>query len=156
MPKALKLQVSVYLNIRFRFRPQADSVDSETLNYLKSCSKECNQMTLEAIRAYWMPVACGERSFVKGEALKKLAAMAVAALCSRARYLCATFELDPAAFGLSVLIAGVSPSGFPARSIVTQASNEEDRTLTEEAFEELEGAEGYSNAADMSFNTAGL
>ena len=156
MPKALKLQVPVYLNIRFRFRPQADSVDSETLNYLKSCSKECNQMTLEAIRAYWMPVACGERSFVKGEALRKLAVQAVAALCSRARYLCATFELDPAAFGLSVLVVGVSPSGFPSQSIVTQASNEEERTQPEEAFEELEGAEGYSNAADMSFNTAGL
>ncbi len=155
MPKALKLPVP-YLNVRFRFRPQADSVDSETLNYLKSFSRECNQMTLEAIRAYWMPVACGERSFVKGEALKKLAFQAVAALCSRARYLCATFELDPAAFGLSVSVVGVSASGFPSQSIVTQASNEEEPTVTEEAFEELDGAEGYLNAADMSFNTAGL
>lgn len=156
MHKALKLQVPIYLNIRFRFRPQADSVDSETLNYLKSCSRECNQMTLEAIRAYWMPVACSDRLFVKGEALKKLAVIAVAALCSRARYLCAAFELDPAAFGLSVNVVGVSPSGFPSQSIVTQASNEEEQTVTEEAFEELDGAEGYLNAADMSFNTAGL
>jgi hypothetical protein len=156
VPKALKLQMPIYLNIRFRFRPQADSVDSETLNYLKSCSKECNQMTLEAIRAYWMPIACGDREFVKGEALKKLAAMAVAALCSRARYLCATFELDPAAFGLSVFVVGVSPVGLPSQSIVTPASNEEEQTVTEEAFEELEGAEGYLNAAGMSFNTAGL
>ncbi len=57
---------------------------------------------------------------------------------------------------MSVFIAGVSPSGFPSQSVVTQASNEEELSLTEEAFEELEGAEGYSNAADMSFNTAGL
>jgi hypothetical protein len=156
VPKALKLLVPIYLNIRFRFRPQADSVDSQTLNYLKSFSRECNQMTLEAIRAYWMPVACRERSFVKGEALKKLAFQAVAAMCSRARYLCATFELDPAAFGLSVSVVGVSSSGFPSQSIVTQASNEEEPTVTEEAFEELDGAEGYLNAADMSFNTAGL
>ncbi len=155
MPKALKLPVP-YLNVRFRFRPQADSVDSETLNYLKSFSKECNQMTLEAIRAYWMPIACSDRLFVKGEALKKLAFQAVAALCSRARYLCATFELDPAAFGLSVSVVGVSSSGFPSQSIVTQASNEEEPTVTEEAFEELDGAECYLNAADMSFNTAGL
>ena len=61
-----------------------------------------------------------------------------------------------AAFGLSVLVVGVSPSGFPSQSIVTQASNEEEPTVTEEAFEELDGAEGYLNAADMSFNTAGL
>ncbi|HAA32006.1 MAG TPA: hypothetical protein DCE56_35265, partial [Cyanobacteria bacterium UBA8553] len=157
---------SLYPNIRFRFHIRSNSVDSETLKYLKSFGRETNSMMLEAIRPYWMAIACRDLGFLAGEALQKLAFQAVSALCSRARYLCSTFDLDPAAFGLSSLgstipsfpqvqlaASGLVPSvelANPTPVSVPQAlvddplptSEESDDTESDD-FNELE-VEGYS------------
>ena len=165
-----------YVNIRFRFYVRSNSVDSETLNYLKSCSREANNMMLEAVRPYWMAVACRDLGFVAGEALSKLAVSAVSALCSRARYLCATFDLDPAAFGLSVVgpVTPCSPqvqipTAMPLTSIEATNSDtaafeqvqnrvEDGVNDVEESFDEdeIEAFSFYASSANLHFNTAGL
>lgn len=172
-----------YPNIRFRFHVRSDSLDCETLKYLKSFGRETNSMMLEAIRPYWMAIASRDLGFLSGDALKKVAFQAVSALCSRARYLCATFDLDPAAFGLSTTVGCTAmtfsqvqvPASVPISSVNT-ASNQpgtapaallNDSPVTSEQFDDdtdsddfndlqVEGYDFYAASANLQFNTAGL
>jgi hypothetical protein len=172
---------SLYPSVQFRFRGCENSEDIEILRYLKSFDREANSMVLEPVRAWWMPVACREKPLVRGdEALRKLAFQSVSALCSRARYLCSTFDLDLAAFGLSA--SGVVFSSFPVQ-VPTPPSmpsvgltnstpfapgvvNSTDNSLTApqdslesdvDNFEdEIEGYSFYAASEGLHFNTAGL
>lgn len=173
---------SLYPSVAFRFRGCEDSEDIEILRYLKSFDREANSMVLEPIRAWWMPVACRAKPLVRGEeALRKLAFQSVSALCSRARYLCTTFDLDPAAFGLST--SGVVFSSFPVQmptspsipsvgltnpapplSGVVNASDspltptQESAESDDDDFDEedIEGYSSYAALENVHFNTAGL
>ncbi len=167
-----------YANIRFRFYVRLNSVDSSVLKYLKSFSRETNSMMLEAIRPYWMAVACRDSDSVAGEALQKLAFQAVSALCSRARYLCATFDLNPAAFGLDALGTAATPCppqlqilapGVPAKGVepihpispvidepVSDALDPESDDASDFDDDKIEAFGFYAAAADMKFNMAGL
>ena len=141
-----------YHHVCFRFHVRVNSLDSETLNYLKSFGRETNGMMLEAIRPYWMVIAALDTGFAVGEGSKKLAFQSVSALVSRARYLCTTFDLDPAAFGLASSnlpvssVIGVAASG----SIPSKESPTDLAVLGDEDEEEEE------DVPRLKFNTAGL
>ncbi len=173
-----------YPNIRFRFHIRSNSLDCETLNYLKSFGRETNSMMLEAIRPYWMAIASRDLGFLSGDALKKVAFQAVSALCSRARYLCATFDLDPAAFGLSTTVGSTTPSFSTAQVPASTPNSYVNTALSQPVFAqthdgvlfspttsehkgddtesddfndlEVEGYSFYAASANLQFNTAGL
>jgi hypothetical protein len=138
-------------------------------------------MVLESVRVYWLPIASKALGVVTAdEALRKLAYQSVSALCSRARYLCSNFDLDPAAFGLSA--SGVVVSGFPVQAVpsvpsvgspnvpalgsvqalVPSVSAIQDELESDESDEddfnedEVEGFGLYAASADLRFNAAGL
>lgn len=170
-----------YSNIRFRFYVRSGSSDSNLLNYLKSFGREANSMVLESIRAYWLAVASKDSAFVAGEALQKLAVQTVSALVARARYLCVTFDLDPAAFGLSApgtltfcpaqLQPQLSAPAAQQEPVVSAAplsvavEQQPERSLLPESGEpdgfndddeEIEAFDFYAASADLQFNLAGL
>ena len=172
---------SAYPSLQFRFRSSEGSQDIQTLRYLKSFARETNSMLLEPIRAWWMPIACEATVPAKDQdALRKLAFQSVCALCSRARYLCTTFDLDPAAFGLSASAVVLStfpvqaspppvPSapvvGSPHPSVSASVSSpaaSEDSLDSDELEpddfneDEVEGYSFYAAAEGRHFNTAGL
>ena len=142
MDKPIDSNSPLYVNIRFRFHIRSNSVDSETLNYLKSCSRETNNMMLEAIRPYWMAVACRDSGFVEREELQKLSVQSVSALCSRARYLCATFGLDPAAFGLSpVGVVSLTPILSIPKAVPLAEVEESSSNCSQEQYPKSESSE---------------
>ncbi len=134
-----------------------------------------------ALREKALSNLSSSQEVLTSDALQKLAFQSVYALCSHARFLCATFGLDPAAFGLSV--SGVTRSSFPQVQIISQgltpsvelanpistavhetdvddgvddAEESVDTELDDFNEDAVEGFSFYASSANLRFNAAGL
>ncbi|MCA1990774.1 MAG: hypothetical protein LDL41_01830 [Coleofasciculus sp. S288] len=80
-------------NFRFRFQPYVSTLDFGLLEYLKGM-KQCNELVLQAVRAYWLPYALRDLGLKKGQALKKAVESSIFALESRIEQLRNDFGIE--------------------------------------------------------------
>lgn len=74
--------MSTRKNFRFRFQPYVSTLDFGLLEYLKGMNL-CNELVLQAVRAYWLPYALRDLGLKKGQALTETIKSSIFALESR-------------------------------------------------------------------------
>ncbi|MBW4568789.1 MAG: hypothetical protein KME31_12415 [Tolypothrix carrinoi HA7290-LM1] len=80
------------ITLHLKIRVPVDSPDSKLLSFLKDSRTSATQMVLEAVRAYWLPVACASNKHP--ERIKAIAHECLRTLQIQERYISTICELE--------------------------------------------------------------
>lgn len=107
-----------YEDFRFRYQPKPESLDGQLMDYLKKGdgSRKTTEMVLQALRAFWLALACQEAGKLDDEELRKLGLSCCSALENQITYIRQVMRLPvtsatPVATVLSLPGATVGASG---------------------------------------------
>ena len=102
--------MSEEITLHLKIRVPVDSLDSKLLSFLKDSRTSATSMVLEAVRAYWLPIACAGNKHP--ERTKAIAHECLRTLQIQERYISTVCELES------------SPASVPVHSNVSRSNQE--------------------------------
>ena len=84
--------MSEEITLHLKIRVPVDSLDSHLLSFLKDSRTSATRMVLEAVRAYWLPIACTNNKHP--ERTKAIAHECLRTLQIQERYISTVCELE--------------------------------------------------------------